>query len=234
MQVSEIVHVLSGEGIHAGLPTVLVRLTGCNLRCAYCDTEYAFGGGQARSVLDIVTEVCTYKSTDWVLITGGEPLCQLERYYSSGIGLVGELLKSPNRKVEIETNGSIAPPTWFRVVDSWNVDVKCPSSGVCGSFKEGWLALLREQDQLKFVVSTPEDLYFVRDYVRSIRAKGALCKAHLLVSPNMSLTMHLGVAQDEIWYDVRWLQKVAEFCKEQNFRMSLQSHKIVYGNKRGV
>jgi len=229
VKVSEIFYSISGEGIHAGIPTVFIRLTGCNLRCVYCDSRYAFEDGEELTLEQVKKRVYDFEpSPRRLLITGGEPLFQSDAAF-----LLVLHLQTAMRLVEIETNGSIDPPTWFSHVDSWSVDVKCPSSGskAYGSFKPVWLKKLRRQDQLKFVVGAEEDLDFVRGFMNRTRLR-----PHILVSPIMNVSIDLSKAgvPDEIWYDVRWLQRVAEFCKEQNVRMSLQLHKIIYGDKRGV
>ena len=222
MKVSEIFYSLSGEGIHAGIPTIFVRLAGCNLRCAWCDTEYALGGGEdwsvsrvAGAVRDIAHGVFVScgRRVRWILITGGEPLIQWPEVYELIIDI-----KRDGYLVEVETNGSIEMPRGvLKLVDSWNVDVKCPSSGMSyGSFKPSWLKRMRKQDQLKFVVAE-EDLEFVRNFLDDNRS----LRPTILVSPVIP-------SADELW-----IQRVAEFCKEQNVRMSLQIHKIIWGKERG-
>lgn len=232
MKVSEIFCSISGEGIHVGIPTVFVRLTGCNLRCTYCDTKYAFDGGEEKSLDNIMYEVVAKAlpfQKRWVLITGGEPLLQ-------NIYPLVRRLKDNGYLVEIETNGSIAPPRWYldnvALIDSWNVDVKCPCSGPAyGSFQPGWLSRLRGKDQLKFVVGKWTDLDFAQEFLREHR-----CRAVKLVSPILSVGMDdfSTTHWPEITYNVWWLRRCAEFCKEQNVRMSLQLHKIIWGDKRGV
>lgn len=219
MKISEIFYSISGEGIHAGTPTVLVRLQGCNLRCDYCDTEYALDplGGEELSMMQIVSRL-QLNPTAPVLITGGEPLLQSE------VGGLAAAICGRRIEVEIETNGSLDPPLWFELVDSWNVDVKCPSSGPAyGTFRTEWLRKLRKQDQLKFVVGTQEDLGFVRGFLNDTRIKPIV-----LVSPIAEVGNPLGNWNRE------WLQEVAEFCKERNVRMSLQLHKVIWGSRRGV
>lgn len=240
MRVSEIIYSISGEGIHAGIPTVFVRLTGCNLRCSYCDTKYAqnLSDGEDKTAEQIVYDAeCLFYPRipqlriglrRWILITGGEPLLRCD-----DVGYLVCALKCDSYLIEVETNGSIDPPTWFKWVDCWSVDIKCPSSGPSyGSFRECWLRKLRKQDQLKFVVGTEEDLDFVRGFLSD---NG--CRAQMLVSPVIQFGWH---PEDEHGCLVvgdrnrKWLQEVAEFCKEQNVRMSLQLHKVIWGDKKGV
>lgn len=219
MRVSEIFYSLSGEGIHAGIPTVFVRLTGCNLRCDYCDTQYAWDGGEEMSVLQIASRL-QLNPVAPTLITGGEPLCQSDEV----LQLVRQL-----RVVEIETNGSINPPSWYRRVDCWSVDVKCPSSGSCGTFRPEWLEKLRGRDQLKFVVGTKEDLDFVRGFLNESSPRSAI-----IVSPIAGILLNKREGLIEEYWNREWLQEVAEFCKERNVRMSLQLHKVIWGDKKGV
>jgi len=219
MRVNSIFHSLSGEGIHTGIPTVFIRLQGCNLNCSWCDTKYALEpeGGELMTISTILTKVKTFKpAPSWVLITGGEPLIQGDKLGGLG-GLVGRL-RDMGYLVEIETNGSIDPSSWWTFVDSWSVDVKCPSSGLSfGSFKQLWCNALSDRDQLKFVVDTVEDLNFTKDFISSYKGR-----ATILVSP-------VGVIEDKIW-----LQRVAEFCKEQNVRLSLQTQKIIWEDRKDV
>ena len=231
MKVTEIFVSLSGEGVHAGIPTVFVRLTGCNLRCVYCDTKYAFEGGEGLTPAQIVDRVRRFNSKcKWAMITGSEPLLSNEHDLFE---LVRQL-KGLEYSIEIETNGSIDPPPagsfgWFSLVDSWNVDVKCPSSGPAyGSFRRRWLTKLRKRDQLKFVVGTEEDLNFVRGFLNGNR-----CRATKLISPMLPNSPNSQFG-DVLMSQRPWLQTVWEFCVKNNVRWSFQQHKLVFGNKKGV
>ena len=214
MRINSIFYSLSGEGIHTGIPTIFIRLQGCNLRCTWCDTKYALEpeGGKFMDIPTILTEVESFKpKPKWILITGGEPLMQEDK-----LAELTEKLKYRGYFVEIETNGSINPPSWWVSVDSWSVDVKCPSSGPSfGSFKDNWCDILAPRDQLKFVVDSRSDLYFVSNFLGGYKGYSTV-----LVSP-------VGVRENKIW-----LQRVAEFCKEQNVRLSLQTQKIIWGDKK--
>ena len=225
MKVNEMFCSLSGEGVHAGIPTVFVRLTGCNLRCAYCDTQYAYEGGEELSIAEVKKRVSSLDAgCKWVLVTGGDPLYQSDSVHK----LVIEL-KRVGYFIEIEENGSFDPPEWFSLVDSWSIDVKCPCSGLAyGSFRSRWLARLRKRDQLKFVCGTREDLDFVHGLLNGNR-----CRATKLISPL------LPNSPDSLFGDVLmsqrlWLQEVWNFCVQNNFRWSFQQHRIVWGSKKGV
>ena len=225
MKVAEIFHSLSGEGIHAGIPTVFVRLAGCNLRCVYCDSQYAWNGGEELSAMQIAKRVQGLRPSGWVLITGGEPLLQLDVVHEPTLPAQ---LQYSGYKVEIETNGSIDPPSYFKFVDCWSVDVKCPSSGSSyGSFRTKWLKKLRKRDQLKFVVGTEEDLDFVRGFLNGTKLKPTILISPMLPNAPNSLTGDVLMSQRG------WLQHCAEFCKEQNVRTSLQLHKLIWGNEKG-
>ena len=227
LKISEIFHSLSGEGVHAGIPTVFVRLAGCNLRCSYCDSAYAWNSedGEEISVDEVAKRVRSFRSGGWCLITGGNPLYQVGDVHK----LVQEL-KDAAYLVEIEENGSIDPPDWFRIVDSWVTDVKCPSSGPSyGSFRTRWLKRLRKRDSLKFVVGTQEDLDFVRGFLNNTRLRPTV-----LVSPVTGILLNKKEGTISEYWNREWLQECTEFCKVQNVRLSLQIHKIIYGDKRGV
>lgn len=229
MRLNEIFYSIQGEGVSQGLPMVFIRLQGCNLLpgCSFCDTLYAQDPkeGKEMSVDSVVEQVSKlspyYKS--WVCITGGEPLWQKDE-----LEALVRKLKEGGYLLTIETNGSFPPPSWYTLVDSWNADIKCPSSGVCGVSKEAWFKT-RQQDQIKFVVGTEEDLDFTRKMLRGHRADSP----QILVSPVLGIIDKEEDAIDAFYYN-EWLQKVVEFSKEMRIRFSLQWHKIVYGNKKGV
>ncbi|NDD92254.1 radical SAM protein, partial [bacterium] len=146
--VSEIFHSIQGEGTHAGLPYVFVRLTGCNLRCTYCDTSYAFHGGSKHTVEDVVEKVRSYRCKN-VLLTGGEPLMQ--RHSKA----LCRALFHEGFEVSIETHGDApieAVTPFARII----MDIKTPSSGMC---REGFrrnLPFLKTNDEIKFVIASPE------------------------------------------------------------------------------
>lgn len=223
MKINEMFYSLSGEGTSMGVPTIFVRLSGCNLDCTYCDTQYAQECKEDLSVAEIMLRLQLNPIAP-VLITGGEPLVQADE--------VGNLVfATGRRRTEIETNGSIDPPkSWFRDVDCWSVDVKCPSSGSSyGSFRAKWLKKLRKKDQIKFVVGTQADLDFVRGFLN-----GTTLKPTVLISPMAGILLNKKEGVIEEYWNREWLQECAEFCKEQNARMSLQLHKVIYGDKKGV
>lgn len=148
-RITEIFYSLQGETRTVGLPTVFVRLTGCPLRCGYCDTEYAFYGGEKREISDIVAEVASYHPR-YVTVTGGEPLAQ-----NSCRELLTALCDL-NVEVSLETSGAMdignIDPRVVRVMD-----LKTPASNEESKNRYSNLDLLTEKDQLKFVICNRDD-----------------------------------------------------------------------------
>jgi len=160
MQVTEIYRSLQGESSYAGLPCVFVRLTGCNLRCAWCDSEYTFSGGQRMSLDEVEAQVRQLAPAGLVEITGGEPLLQ-ER---ETVPLMQRLL-ALGYTVLLETSGERplehVPAQVIKIVD-----VKCPNSGEFGSFREQNLRSLTAEDEIKFVLADRADYEFAREFTR--------------------------------------------------------------------
>jgi 7-carboxy-7-deazaguanine synthase len=225
LRINEIFYSIQGEGIYAGVPMFFVRLQGCNLKpkCSWCDTTYAqdITGGYEETPKNVIQQLLQQgaKRNDWVCITGGEPLNQHEQ-----VGDLVARLSAIGIKVEIETNGSLFLPGWRYLVDSWCVDIKCPSSGVCGVSRVDLLPLISHPtDQIKFVVSDHSDLKFVSEILPQISD----IKAAKLISPTIR-------DADNYQEDVQWCKQVVEFCKAERVRFSLQLHKVLYGSKKGV
>ena len=173
MVITEIFKSIQGEGTRAGLPCTFVRLTGCNLRCAWCDTAYAFHGGKKMSVEEVLARVdeLAGRSVEipgaqavvpLVELTGGEPLLQDE------IVPLAEKLLAAKYEVMIETSGERfigrLPKEVIKIVD-----VKCPDSGEPDTFEMRNLEALSEQDEVKFVLSTRRDYEFARDFTAQHR-----------------------------------------------------------------
>src|SRR5579859_885497 len=161
MQITEIYKSLQGESTYAGLPCVFVRLTGCNLRCSWCDSEYTFQGGRKMSVEQVLDEVSRLSPEGGLVeITGGEPMLQ-ER---ECVPLMQQLLDEGYR-VLLETSGErLLERVPARVVKI--VDVKCPNSGEGGTFCMENLEALAAHDEIKFVLSSRADYEFARDFAR--------------------------------------------------------------------
>lgn len=170
MFITEIFKSVQGEGTRAGLPCVFVRLTGCNLRCTWCDTAYAFHGGKKMSVDEVlarVDELCgragegsgADAAVPLVELTGGEPLLQEEIYP------LAEALVNRGYAVMIETSGERFVGRLPREVVKI-VDVKCPDSGEADTFDMKNLEAVSPDDEIKFVLSTRRDYEFAREFVR--------------------------------------------------------------------
>ncbi len=168
MVITEIFKSIQGEGTRAGLPCIFVRLTGCNLRCTWCDTAYAFHGGKKMSVEEVLARVDelagrlevpgSQAAIPLVELTGGEPLLQEEIY-----PLAVKLLAA-KYAVMIETSGERFIGGLPREVVKI-VDVKCPDSGEPNTFEMRNLEALSENDEVKFVLSTRHDYEFARDFM---------------------------------------------------------------------
>lgn len=165
MFITEIFKSIQGESTYAGLPCVFVRLTGCNLRCAWCDTAYAFHGGARYDVADVMMRVAELygnakdgaRERKLVEITGGEPLLQPETPE------LARRLLDEGYKVLIETSGerdvSALPREVVKIVD-----VKCPDSGENGKFNLANLDALDQKDEIKFVIASRRDYEFAREF----------------------------------------------------------------------
>ncbi|MCI4397609.1 MAG: radical SAM protein [Acidobacteria bacterium] len=210
--VNEVYASIQGEGPETGFPTVLVRLAGCNLRCSYCDSAYAFYKGERTEVPALVERISSY-GVARVLITGGEPMAQ------AGTAALCRALVRRRLGVSIETNGSYLLGSLPRQVVKV-VDVKTPLSGAGGSFQMEVLASLARKDALKFVVAGEKDYIWSRDFILS----NGLQKApspQLFISP--------------VWGKVA-LSDLAEWVLRDRLeaRVQVQLHKVIWGNRRGV
>jgi 7-carboxy-7-deazaguanine synthase len=158
MRVTEIFFSIQGESSHAGRPCVFVRLTGCNLRCVWCDSEYTFTGGEPMTLDEVLERVRSF-GCRLVEITGGEPLLQKEAF-----DLIRRLCEE-DYEVLVETSGSIPID---RVDDRATVilDIKCPGSGEMDSNLWENLDKLRPHDEIKFVIADRADYEWARDVVR--------------------------------------------------------------------
>ena len=173
LTVNEIFFSIQGESTHAGRPCAFIRLTGCNLRCDYCDTAYAYDEGTPQSISDILKKISAFP-VRLVEITGGEPLLQPETPQ-----LIRQLLDA-GYEVMLETNGSLdissVDPRCIRIVD-----MKCPSSGESSKNLVSNLSHLTPRDQVKFVIGTPEDYNYAAALLPSIPER--VPRHHILFSP---------------------------------------------------
>lgn len=210
MRVTEIFHSIQGESSHAGRPCVFVRLTGCNLRCRWCDSEYTFTGGEKTSLDDVLTRVRGY-GCKLVEITGGEPLAQSEAF-----DLIRTLCDE-GFEVLIETSGSIdITPVDRRA--KIILDVKCPGSGEAAKNRWENLDSLRPHDEVKFVIADRTDY----DFAKRIVAEKNLDRWTVLFSP--------------VWGELD-MKSLAEWMLADRVaaRLQTQLHKHIWGAEaRGV
>lgn len=210
MRVTEIFFSIQGEGTRAGRPCVFVRFTGCDLRCNYCDTAYAFTGGREASRAEILAEVARHPCR-LVLLTGGEPMLQRELP-----DLARDLL-ARGYEVLVETHGQAPleslPEAVVRIAD-----VKTPESGEPAT-DLAWLARLLPHDEVKFVVSSEADFRWALDVIRGQGLEG---RVTVLLGPVLGRVEPRDLA--------RWILESGVRA-----RLNLQLHKVVWGaDARGV
>lgn len=208
LRVTEVFRSLQGEASFSGLPTVFIRLTGCPLRCQYCDTAYAFSGGEWRSIVELVDETLAFK-TKHVCVTGGEPLAQ-HRCLDLLTALCDKGLE-----VSLETSGamdiSAVDPRVCRVVD-----IKTPGSGEVERNLDESFAILSKTDVLKFVICDRPDYDWARNWL----------EAH----PDVSAQVYISPSFNELK-----ATELAEWMLEDGLdvRLQLQLHKLLWGDVPG-
>jgi 7-carboxy-7-deazaguanine synthase len=219
MQITEIFKSIQGESTHVGLPCVFVRLTGCNLRCSWCDSEYTFTGGTRMAIEEVIDRVEQLSSSGLVEITGGEPMLQEKEV----IPLMQRLLDD-GYTVLLETSGERpldrVPKGVIKVVD-----VKCPNSGEPDTFNPENLEALDSADEVKFVLSDHADYEFARDFV--IRHNLASRVNAVLLSPAFSKAATGSRDTGHCLLDPR---ELAEWMLADQVpaRLSLQMHKFIW------
>ena len=219
MQVTEIYKSIQGESTHAGLPCVFVRLTGCNLRCSWCDSEYTFSGGHRMTVEEVLEEVEQLSPSGLIEITGGEPMLQ-EREV---VPLMQRLLDD-GYTVLLETSGERplerVPKGVVKIVD-----VKCPNSGEPDTFHMENLEALDSVDEVKFVLSDRTDYEFARDFVA--RHNLARRVNAVLLSPAFSKDSSGARDSSHCLLDPR---ELAEWMLADHVpaRLGLQIHKFIW------
>jgi 7-carboxy-7-deazaguanine synthase len=219
MQIIEIYRSIQGESSFAGVPCIFVRLTACNLRCTWCDSEYTFTGGKKMSVDEVEQEVIKLAPAGLVEITGGEPMLQ-EREL---IPLIDRLL-SRSYTLLMETSGERplenVPAAVHKIVD-----VKCPGSGEGGTFRMSNLAALTTADEIKFVLGDRVDYEFARDFTRQHGLEHKV--GSILFSPVFMKNPTLERDTSNCQLDPRVL---AEWILEDglNVRLGLQMHKFIW------
>ncbi len=217
--ITEIFHSLQGETSLAGVPFTFIRLTGCNLRCVYCDSAYAFKGGTRMSRDQVLEQVRRFGARE-VLLTGGEPLLQ-----RGTLPLIREL-RQEGYRVSIETHGEV-PIREASALARIVMDLKTPGSGMCRErFREN-LKWLKPEDEIKFVITSRKDYEWARDWVRS----GDLPVREILFSPVMKVKESPGT------YAGIEPRDLADWILEDRIevRFQLQLHKLLWGaDTRGV
>jgi len=209
LRITEIFYSLQGESLTAGCPTVFIRLTGCPLRCGYCDTDYAFQGGEWMGLPEILDRVAGY-TPRYVTVTGGEPLAQ-----RNCLTLLRALCDA-GYTVSLETSGALTvdavDPRVVKVMD-----LKTPGSGEVERNRYENLDALSRNDQVKFVICDREDYQWARELIARYRLDG-VCE--ILFSPSHG-------QQDSA--------QLAEWILEDRLpvRLQLQLHKQLWGNERG-
>ena len=210
LRITEIFYSLQGEGNTVGLPTVFIRLTGCPLRCQYCDTAYAFNGGDWWAFEKIITEVKQYK-TNYITVTGGEPLAQ-----TNCIELLKQLCDL-NYQVSLETSGALdISQVDARVIKV--MDLKTPASGEVERNLYSNIDYLTAADQIKFVICDQQDYQWAKDTVDKYQL---IERCHVLFSPS---------------HEQMDNQQLADWILKDNLsiRFQIQLHKYIWGNIPGV
>jgi 7-carboxy-7-deazaguanine synthase len=210
LRITEIFHSLQGETTTVGLPTVFVRLTGCPLRCDYCDTAYAFEGGKKMLIQDILQTVAEYE-TDIITVTGGEPLAQPQC-----IELLEQLCDLGYR-VSLETSGALSTEEVDpRVVKI--IDLKTPGSGEVSRNLYENINYLQPEDEVKFVICDRIDYDWSCLQIDQLRLRDT--GAEILFSPSQGQLAPKLLAQ--------WILQ-----DKLKVRMQLQTHKVIWGDEQG-
>ncbi len=208
LKVCEIFTSIQGESSYAGIPCIFVRLMGCNLRCSYCDTTFAYDEGIELSEEEIMRKI-RLAGIDLVEITGGEPLIQSEVYHFT------EKLIEERYRVLIETNGSIS----IKDIDKRAVvvlDLKTPASGMSDKMDFSNLTEIKHNDEIKFVITDRNDYEWSKDIIYRF---ALMNKCHLLLSPAYGI-----LAADTL---ARWM-----IDDKVRARLNLQLHKYIFGPEK--
>lgn len=208
LRISEIFHSIQGESSRVGLPTVFVRLTGCPLRCVWCDTEYAFSGGEIQSLDEVLAQVAAF-NCNTVCVTGGEPLAQ-----KACIDLLRALCDA-GYSVSLETSGALdigeVDPRVARIMD-----IKAPDSGEAEKNRWENIPLLNGHDEVKFVLASEADYAWASDVVKRERLAD---RCAVLFSPVQGQLSPAMLAE--------WVVR-----DQLPVRFQLQLHKVLWGSER--
>jgi 7-carboxy-7-deazaguanine synthase len=210
LKIFEIFYSLQGETSRMGLPTVFVRLTGCPMRCTYCDTAYAFSGGSNMEILEILNKVAEY-GAKYVTVTGGEPLAQKECY------ILLQSLCDSGYSVSLETGGALdIAPVDKRV--SVILDIKTPASNEEKNMRWENIAHIKLNDEVKFVLCNRADYDWAKSKMTDLKLTD---KCPILFSPSYH---ELSAETLAAWV----------LADKLPVRMQIQLHKILWGEKQGV
>lgn len=208
LRISEIFHSIQGESSRVGLPTVFVRLTGCPLRCVWCDTEYAFTGGEMMTLPEVLAKIAEFNCKT-VCVTGGEPLAQ-----KSCIDLL-QALCDAGYSVSLETSGALdisdVDPRVARIMD-----IKAPDSGELAKNRWENISLLTSADEIKFVLASEADYTWAAEVVRRERLSE---RCAVLFSPVQGELSPMALAE--------WVVR-----DHLPVRFQLQLHKVLWGSER--
>ena len=209
LRINEIFYSIQGESSRIGMPTVFVRLTGCPMRCTYCDTAYAFHDGQQKEIEEIIQEIKKFDS-NYVTVTGGEPLAQ-----KNCIELMNQLCEL-GYQVSLETGGALDIKDVHSKVKII-LDIKTPKSNEDKNNFWPNLANIKPNDEIKFVIQDFDDFTWSIDIIE----KYQLNQNQILFSPVYNV-----LASEQL---AEWILK-----HQLNVRLQLQLHKILWGEKKGV
>lgn len=208
MKINEIFYSIQGEGKWTGFPNIFIRTTGCNLRCSYCDTKYAYTEGTEKTINEITKEIKRYNCKK-ICITGGEPLQQKEI-----IELINHLINC-KYNIIVETNGSLKIDSLIdkkKLIIS--LDIKTPSSEMHKKMFLQNINILRKKDQLKFIIKNRKDYEFAKKIIKKFKPK---C---------------------DVFFQPVWItnpKKLAKWILDDNLKVKfgIQIHKIIWGDKKG-
>jgi len=209
MKINEIFYSIQGEGNWTGFPNIFIRTAGCNLRCSYCDTKYAYKTYKEIKIVNILDIIKKYNCKK-ICITGGEPLIQKDI-----VKLVNNLIKN-NYKISIETNGSLdIKPLKGKKSVMISLDIKCPSSNMAEKMLYQNLEYLQNKDQLKFIIKDVEDYIFAKEVIKKN-----------IINSSIFFQPVTGINPKKL---ANWILK-----DNLNVKLGLQIQKILWKNKRGV
>ena len=209
MKINEIFYSIQGEGKWTGLPNIFIRTTGCNLRCSYCDTKYAYYSGTEMKIEEIMKEIYNYPCKS-ICITGGEPLLQKET-----LDLINVLLVK-NYYISLESNGSknikeLSDKKSLMI----SLDIKCPSSDMHEKNLLRNIEILKDKDQLKFIIQDKEDYKYAKNIIE--KYKPACCVFFQPVWGTNPIDIADRIMNDKL-----------------DVKLGLQLHKIIWGEKRRI